>query len=381
VGGSMNIQIVTTQSGFWGLEKAWNALLEEIGDGSVFLTFEWFKTWWEAFGRNKHLYITLVKDAAGKITGIAPLMKYTGTCARLPVKKISFLYNDNAAECGFIIPGNCEKNLNAILDCLQEQKDNWDVIEFQSIAENSTAYKELKKILRKRKFRFGVKDWLHSPYIAIDSDWEEFVSGRSKKLRKNIRNLLNKLNRKGTFSIQHINGLDRNGDILKTIIAISETSWKTRYNRSLAGTAENRHFFENLYSAACKKGWLNIWLLKIKDEPVAYEYHLTYRNKAYALRADFNEEYKNLSPGSTLNAMIIKKYFEKGIQEYDLCGHADDYKLSWTSSVRKHSIFVIYKDTWYGALLYFLDYACAYRIKQFLKKFGVLRRIKKRMFV
>jgi hypothetical protein len=374
----MDIQIITSQSGFLGLEKVWNALLEESGNESVFLTFEWFKTWWDAFGKKKHLFILLLKDTAGKIMGIAPLMKYHGTCAGLPVRKISFMYDANAGECGFIIAGDCERSLNKIIKCLKEQQHSWDIIEFQSIAEDSASHKELKKILRKEGMRFGIKDWLHSPYIPINSGWDEFVSKRSKKLRKNLRNLLNKLNREGAFSIQQVNHVNHNGNILRTIVAISEASWKTRCNKSIAHTAENKRFFEDLYALACKKGWLNIWLLKIKDKAVAYEYHLTYKNKAFALRADFNENYKRVSPGAALNAMIIKNYFENGLKEYDLCGHTDDYKLNWTSEVRKHSIFVIYSGTWYGSLLYFLDYVCAYKTRQFLKKFGLLKRLKRK---
>ncbi|MFA5362074.1 MAG: GNAT family N-acetyltransferase [Candidatus Omnitrophota bacterium] len=376
----MDLQFITTHSGFLGLEKAWNALLEESGNESVFLTFEWFKTWWDAFGKNKHLFILLIKDTAGKIIGIAPLMKYIGTCAGLPVRKISFLYNDNAAECGFILSENRDQSLNKIAAHLEKQENNWDIIEFQSIVEDSENYKELKKILRKNSARFGVKNWLHSPYISIDSEWKEFASSRPKKLRKNLRNLLNKLNREGTFSIQQVNRINQSGTILSTIIAISETSWKIRYNQSIARTPENKRFFEDLYAIACKKNWLNIWLLKIQQEPVAYEYHLVYKNKAYALRADFNEAYKHASPGAVLNTQIIKSYFENGLKEYDLCGHADDYKLCWTSALRKHSIFVIYRKNWYGTLLYFLDYVCLYRMREFLKKFKILRRIKKILF-
>ncbi len=373
----MNIHPVTTHSGFLGLEKAWNALLEESGNESVFFTFEWFRTWWEAFGKHKHLFTLVLKDERDRITGIAPLMKHKSSYAGLPAQKISLMYNDNAAECGFILSGDCGRQMEKIVSFLQEQRD-WDTIEFQSIAEDSESHKELKKILRKKGFRFGIKDWLHSPYIAIDSGWKDFLSDRSKKLRKNLRNLLNKINREGSFSIQQINHLDNNGDILRTIVSISEASWKTRNHRSIAHTAENKRFFENLCALACKKDWLNIWLLKINGEPAAYEYHLTYKNRAYALRADFDESYKQVSPGAALNALIIKKYFENGLREYDLCGHAEDYKLNWTSAVRKHSIFVIYKNNWYGALLYFLDYFCAYGLRKFLKKFRILKKLKRK---
>ncbi|MDD2702823.1 MAG: GNAT family N-acetyltransferase [Candidatus Omnitrophica bacterium] len=374
----METQIITTHAEFMGLEKNWNALLEENGNESVFFTFEWFKAWWEAFGNKKHIFILLLKDTSGKLIGIAPLMKYKSTCAMLPVKKISFMYNDNAAECGFIFSGDSDNAITKILDCLNEQKQGWDIMEFQSMAEDSANHKALKKILRKKKMRFCVKDWLHSPYISIDSDWTRFVSNRSRKLRKNLRNLLNRLNRKGTFSIQQVSDLNHSRDILNTVITISKTSWKTRYKKSIAYTSENRHFFESLCTLACKKNWLKIWMLKIRGEPVAYEYHLIYKNKAHALRADFNEKFKRVSPGAALNAVIIKSYFESGLKEYDLCGHAEDYKLNWTSTVRRHSIFVVYGKNRYGALLYFIDYVCGYWMKRFLKQFRVLKILKRK---
>ncbi len=99
----MDIEVISEYKNFISLEEEWNSLLEKCPNENVFLRHEWFRCWWEAFGKNKQLYIILVKDT-GKIIGIAPLMISKDNYRGFPVKKLSFIKDDNTAHADFIIP-------------------------------------------------------------------------------------------------------------------------------------------------------------------------------------------------------------------------------------------------------------------------------------
>ena len=101
---------------------------------------------------------------------------------------------------------------------------------------------------------------------------------------------------------------------------------------------------------------LNIWILNLNNQPIAYEYHLTYKGKVHALRSSFDKNFKGLSPGSFLDYQIIKQLYQRGdICEYDMGGNADFYKLRWTKHYRKHQTVYIFRKEIYSRILYFLD--------------------------
>lgn len=360
---------------FLALEKDWQALLDTSYSDSLFVTFEWLKAWWMAFGNKVSLYILLVKDGDGRINGIAPLMKSDSRCFGFPVKKISFMYNDNSSQADFILLKGREKILEIILDYLKLNKSEWDVIEMENILLDSPNYDILTKYLKNRKMTCGIKDGLNSPYMLLNTNFNQYYLTLKKKFRGNLRNITNKLNRLDGYSIKRMNKFD-NFAALETVFEISKSSWKSRYKREITSSAENIQFFKELHRCLGNMGWVNVWFLNIKDKAIAYEYVVNYKNRAYMLRADFNEVYKYLSPGTALQMQVIQDSIKEGIKEYDFCGHDDEYKKNWTSQSRPHSKIIIYSSNLYGLLIYFIAHGVIYNLKQFLKKIKLFRELK-----
>ena len=84
------ISKVSNFHGFLSLEQEWNSLLKRSVSNSIFLSHEWFKCWWEAYGGEYELFILLCKDE-GRLIGISPLMMSKDRLRGFPVKKISFI--------------------------------------------------------------------------------------------------------------------------------------------------------------------------------------------------------------------------------------------------------------------------------------------------
>ena len=47
---------------FLNLEEDWNRLLKKSSFNTVFLSHEWFKCWWQAYGKDKQLFIITVTE-------------------------------------------------------------------------------------------------------------------------------------------------------------------------------------------------------------------------------------------------------------------------------------------------------------------------------
>ena len=134
----------------------------------------------------------------------------------------------------------------------------------------------------------------------------------------------------------------------------------------MSASPERRKFFTKLSEVAGQKGWLRIWLLSLNEESVAMEYHLEYKEKTHAMRGDFDEAYSHFSPGSVLEAHIIKKCFDNRLLEYDFCGLPYGYKVLWTKKLHERYNLLFYNRKLYSKLLYILQkYAPIIREKYF----------------
>jgi hypothetical protein len=102
---------------------------------------------------------------------------------------------------------------------------------------------------------------------------------------------------------------------------------------------------------------VELWILYCGDVPVAFEYHLNYHGVTSPIRADFDETYRELSPGAHLEYMILLSLFqasERPVREYNTCADAYSYELRWTSQIRPHKKLWVFKKSCYGSILHLI---------------------------
>lgn len=367
----MEIKAITKFEDFLCLEDTWNNLLEKSQNDIVFLRHEWFKSWWLGFGEGKQLFILVIWEEED-VVGIAPLMRYDSRFRGMRVKEIGFIQNDNSPRSDFIIIRERQKILSCIFEYLKQRQAEWDILRLVNIPTESPVTEILPDISARLKMNCGVKKGLHSPFVKVESDWEMFLQSKSAKFRKVLRNKVNRVKRLGDFTIEKIEDISCRPDILPDVYDISQYSWKGKCQGGILATQERKRFFDELSLVAGKKGWLNIWVLRINNiGNIAYEYHLCYRDKVYALRGDFKEEYREYTPGSVLEYYIIEKAFSNGIIEYDLCGSDYEYKMNWANNIREHNIMEIFSSSPYSKMLYRLEYKIFHLLRPIKNRLGI----------
>lgn len=368
----MDIQAVETYEDFLSLEGAWNNLLEKSHSDTVFLRHEWFRCWWLAFGKHNRMLILLIREN-GELVGIAPLMITAAGYRGMPLKRIGFIENENTPRSDFILTRKPEHAITSIVRYLNNHRNRWQLIYLRNLPADSPNSSILRSVLKQNHMPFSTKKDLCSPVIQVCSDWDSYFKSRSKNFRKVLRNKMNRVSRLGSYTIEKHEQPEDARPVLSAVLEISKNSWKAREQTDLATDQENKRFFHELTRVVRDKGWLNIWLLKANGTPIAYEFHLRYKNRVHALRADFHESYRDNHPGSVLDAHIVKSVFEDNVKEYDLGGSSDLYKQKWTSAVRKHEKFIIFRRGLLGYLLYLLEFKAV----PFLRRSELMRRWKK----
>lgn len=364
----LTTEIIDDYNQFLSYSEHWNHLLEKSKVNNIFLTYEWLKCWWEAYGeKNNKLVILFVKDE-DELIGIAPLMISKIYFQYIPVNKIGFIENFHTGRMDFIISRNKNDVIDCIFNYLTEKIANlWDVGIFNKISTDSENYYTLQDILTQKNIPYKILDSLFSPYIEISSNWETFLIQRDRKLKKTMRNNINRLEKLGKVEIVEIKK-DSNDteieEVLREISDIASKSWKSKTKSEIFSTEQEQKFYSTLTYVMDRKGYLNIWLLKVNNKPIAFEYHLLYKNKDYALKASYNLDYSNCSPGSILEYEVIKNAFNMNYSEIDLLGQNERYKMKWDPLIRKHLQFIFFSNALKSKLLSLIEL----KILPFFKK-------------
>jgi CelD/BcsL family acetyltransferase involved in cellulose biosynthesis len=327
---------------FSSLAESWSDLLGRSDSDIVCLTPEWISSWWEAFGKgNRPFVLTVWHDEI--LVGLAPMMMGNVSILGVPTRRLQFMANGHSPRADIITDSSFKRPaLRAIFVYLNMHRKLWDFIELSRIPRETGTVEVLGDVLADVPLKHNIHPSAGSPYIPVETDWETFYAGRSAKFRKVMRNKLNRVKRLGESVAEQLQDEKSLRSSLPTVFELSDRSWKGKHNSGIGSTPANRAFYRGLVERAGPRGWLSIWILRIGGEPVAFECDLLYGDKAYALSSDFDEAYRDSTPGSVLERFIIERYFRAGLKEYDMCGADYSYKLKWTSKVREHADVSIY---------------------------------------
>jgi len=365
---SLRLTVVTTIKEFESLRGAWNGLLYNSTSIVIHLTHEWFKSWWESFHQNNDLRIIIISDHDNQLIAIAPFMVTDSSYRGIHIKKICFMSNGHSPFANFIIKEDkIAESIQAIFSYLETFQD-WHMIEFRKLNSSDPVYESVLDYLKESKCLYGIKRNIETPFIVIDSDWDTFLRSRSTKFRKVLRNKINRVNKTGDLLIERIEISGSKDDVLQEMLEVSKNSWKRQIGTDLAGNLDSKCFYMKLCDFLGPQGIITLWLLRKGGKAIAFEFHLTYNDTVYPIRADYDESFKSLSPGSILEFNILKALFEEGkVTEYNSCGHTYDYLLNWTDNTRKHYDIEIFSRHFLPHSLHTLEY----RILPVLKKLKI----------
>ena len=352
------IKVISSYDEFKSTHAAWNRLLANSSCDRVFLTHEWFTAWWQAFGDGKSLFIVVVKHK-DEIIGIAPLMICKSYFRRMPVQRITFMENEDSPGCSFIIKRGHEFVAEDIISFLVADVKGWSILSLNNMQLDDELKSAITEILDREKKPNIINKGLSSPYLKIESNWDTYYKGMSAKSRKTIRNISNRMKRWGNIRVEEYCDMGNFNDI----VSITRKGWKYEAGKSFVNHKERMKFLKLLSEIAEENGWLSISCIYNDNTPIAYEYHLKYKNMDIALLAEFNKEYKKYSPGAYLDYKIVENLFNNGIYEYDMCGVQDEYKRKWTNSIRQYRNLIIFNDSLYSKLLFLLEKKIVVMIK------------------
>lgn len=219
--------------------------------------------------------------------------------------------------------------------------------------------------------RIGLKPSLKTPFIVIDQPWEAFFQARPRKLKKSLRHKMNRFGKQPGFVITHEEISSKEQPIVQELIDVSSKSWKASIGNDLESHHGSRAFLLNLMDLFGGEGLVSAWIARDGEKAMAFELHLACDGIVYPIRADYDESYKEFSPGSLLEYSALKYLFESGsAKQYYTC--ADDYWYlsNWTSDFEEYCNVECFGDSPRLRFLFFLEYRLIPLVKKIIRKQG-----------
>lgn len=360
----LTTQLVTSPLQFKALEESWNELYDSLEDTTLFCSWDWLYIWWETFAECdlRDLFILCFYDQK-RLVGIAPFQierKYPHTY--IQGRTLRFLasgecYTDNIAT-PFVDVLALPEYENSIIDSIEvallKYQSRWDFAEFHCLLSDALIFRCFKHSQRIYKQRYSDGFRYEVPTVA---NLEQYLETLPRRWRKDYNKKDRILKKDGELSVRQStpDTLDESMDLLQEM---HRDRWQSRANFLVFESAHFNRFHRKILQQLLPKNKAYIRTLYLDEQPLSCYYAFEDKNQIHYYQSAFYGKNSNrYMPLFYLVCTEIGQAMEQG-KRYDFM--FDDnpgsykkhqyaaepspmYRLVWTSSHYRLSIFNLYK--------------------------------------
>lgn len=339
----LTVETLSDPWAFERLETVWDHVVERAGIDHPFLTYDWAKSFWEAFGSGRQLRILVVREGA-EVVAIAPLMLVEERVSGVRLRLLCSLGNVHTPRFGFIVAKERDDAYGAIWRALLERQGEWDALRFIQLPAGCPTLERIAQLAREDGFLVGLWPSAASPYVRIQGSFDAYLAALPRQHRANLRNRRKRLAALGTVA-RHVVASGELAPALEEAFAIEAASWKGR-----AGTAIQRHpqarvFYHALAARTAQRGWLRLNFLSVGERRIAFDYSLCYARRFYLLKTGYDPAFAPYSPYNLLCALNLGECFEQRLLEHDFLGDSMPWKERWAREARSHYWLFVLPDS------------------------------------
>ncbi len=313
------------------LRPAWEALLAESASQTIFLTWEWLKAWWDAYGASRRLLFLTGWDSDRRLAGIAPLYRSRREAGAAAVEVLQLLGDGStdSDNLDFLVQRGREPAfLQAVLDWLAQHSAEWDILELNTVPEQSPVATAFQNGLLERHWHCWRRETDHD-VIPLPPTWDAYLQNVSKNMRSSINSKLRRLEKRYPVRLRRCEALRELDSSLEKLYEMHASRWRLRDEPGSFRLPERRKFYSQVARDFLDRGWLDFWLLDCADHMVAAEFGFHYGETYFFLQSGFDSGYASESVGFVQKALVLRELIGKGLRYYDFLGGGDPYKSRW----------------------------------------------------
>jgi CelD/BcsL family acetyltransferase involved in cellulose biosynthesis len=358
----LTVRVLSDASELVALGPEWNRFVESVGVEHPFLSHEWVRTWWDAFGRNRRLHVVLVRDG-GVLVGLAPLMVSMDRMYGFSMRRIEFLANDHVPRFDLVVAGGREDVYRVIWDHIAGLGAGWDVVQLAELDAQSSTLHELTRLVSADGCRVGLWPSQVSLYVPVVGRWEDYLRTLRPKHRANLRNRLRRLERIGPVRLEVVTGGAQLTSALDDGLRLEAATWKRSAGTAIVCRGDTEDFYRRLAERASRKDWLRLHFLGVGGRRVAFAYCLERQGRLYVLKLGYDPEYAAYSPQNVLCFLVLRELFRSGALEYDFLGASDEWKRRWARHRRSHAWLFVFRPHFRPRLVHWAKFDLLPRLR------------------
>ena len=342
------------------LEPAWNDLVRGVPLPTLYLSFEWFRTWWECFGTGPRRLRILSVHEGERTIAIAPFMQVRRRFLGVPFQTIEFI---TARDYAFshltmsglldiIAPSRMEEVSDALLEHLLSGRPRWIYMRLEPLAEGGVT----RRFLAARARAFGLRvregESFEAYEVRLTPGWEGRRMKGDGRHPDPARGIEERLRRSGEVTWEDTDGSGGDRTLFDTILGIEQRSWK--WNRGLSINALGYAGFYPAFlrvAAACR--CLRLTILKIDGRAVAYVFSALFGGTLESLKTAYDNSFARFSPGRLALWHHIQHAADEGVERVNLHIGSKEYKSEWATDSRMYSELFVLRGTARGRFLGF----------------------------
>lgn len=303
----------------------WNALVARNPTNTAFQTFEWFDTWWAAFGKLHRLHLLTVHQD-GTVVGIAPFMLLRGP---LGLRQLELIGTPNADYQDLIVPDRRSEVIGALCRFLHAERSSWDMIVLRSLPERSPTVSEFR--MASEALGLGVMDLERQPCPAV------VLAGREAETRRalgrySLRRSQRRLGQRGTLGFHVYTTSEEIHQALPKFYEQHVQRWQETGDPSPFTDPAFRDWYRALAVAAHGAHWLHFSVLECGGRPAAFHFGFQYGRKLSWYKPSFDWAFHRESPGAVLIAHLIEDALSRGLDELDFSSGLEPFKLRFSNT-------------------------------------------------
>ncbi|MBZ5567595.1 MAG: GNAT family N-acetyltransferase [Acidobacteriia bacterium] len=352
----MKAELIADWPAFLSLAAEWDGLLAHSRADTIFLTWDWIRSWIEVAGHKFQPFVITVRDGQGVLAGAAAF--YLAQLRLLRTVSFRTLrvmadYATGAEYPDWIVRRDCEDAaVDAIAAALASSSRPWDCIWMPAVSGWTGARERLQRACEKQGFYCHTRA---ADFACFDlpESWNLYVRALSQNRRQQMRADMKRVMQRPGVTISRCETADQVPRYLDALFDLHYRRWK---GEGQEGTFRRKPseaaFYRCFAPRALEKGWLRIYGLQENGEFKAVQIGYVYRGNFLQLQEGFDPAYVK-GAGNVLRAKSIEACIEDGVKGYDFLGAMTEHKRRWLAQQRDGWDFFIGKKSLKNAALFY----------------------------
>lgn len=282
-------------------------LLNRATIRNPYFTPEWIQCWWGKAKAGSLPLIVIARNNSEELLGFWPFVEKPGV---LWSKGLWPMVYD---EANYFIPIAVESAVPFLIECLKKQLKEFQFFWIPLMREsfwrkyfqpeiNSIKFLHLARTPRKTSI-------LEPGTETFDEFWTNKMGAKS---RKSLRYDQKNIREHGKVEIIVATKEKDVRSLLPASCLVEVNSWKSEQVTGLYSIRGKRAFFFELLPLLAKNGRVRVTMIRVDDEPIAWEVDLLDRNFMGIHNLSYDKKWKKYSPGKQLMEVNLRRSWEEG---------------------------------------------------------------------